>query len=425
MGLLRIVSFIFIASILLIGGDIFPLDTADAKGGKGKTSQQIKGKAAGTGKAKTSVSKSGRTAQGAGAKGISGKAKKKGKSQGGTNQGTKKTTTSKNKKLIEKLNKDRQGKIPNSIKTPHEPAKQDKDNRATMGKSRIQSRASLPSKSSKAALGKSPEAGISKQSVRSAFAAGKSKVRAGLHKAPASLKNIFKVNPVKQVGTRLHGKNRKAVHPRAGSSISRKFQATGPPKGKANAPFTQFKGRVGQAWKAAKNWASKNSEARTSKTIQKASKVKVDPSKHPKTLNVKLANRDIKLEADPNRTTTVLGRYDGGTKKVFRALAMKGARIPKNFDFGPKKGGYNLLNTPKAAFKNQMQHFKEYNKPFLDQAIKRGDKIVTTHDPTIRENLFDKVKKNETRLTTYGLEVRYLEQKGFRYDHQSASFIKD
>ncbi len=48
---------------------------------------------------------------------------------------------------------------------------------------------------------------------------------------------------------------------------------------------------------------------------------------------------------------------------------------PKTTDFDAKPGGFDLLNTPDGYYKTPDQFWDEYNKPFLDDAISRGDSI--------------------------------------------------
>lgn len=53
----------------------------------------------------------------------------------------------------------------------------------------------------------------------------------------------------------------------------------------------------------------------------------------------------------------------------------------KNLDFGAKLGGFNVLNCPDHVLVSTMQFWNEYNIPFLDQAIARGDIITLATNP--------------------------------------------
>lgn len=64
---------------------------------------------------------------------------------------------------------------------------------------------------------------------------------------------------------------------------------------------------------------------------------------------------DLKLTADPNKTTTVLGTFKDDTGDIINEL-----KLPKSTDFGPRKGGFNLLNTPDDLYKTPGQFWSEY-----------------------------------------------------------------
>lgn len=55
---------------------------------------------------------------------------------------------------------------------------------------------------------------------------------------------------------------------------------------------------------------------------------------------------------------------------------------PKSYDFGDKKGGFNILNIPDNVAKNfEGAFWDSYNRPFLDDAISRGDDIALATIP--------------------------------------------
>ncbi|MBQ8044653.1 MAG: hypothetical protein IJ272_11025 [Clostridia bacterium] len=84
--------------------------------------------------------------------------------------------------------------------------------------------------------------------------------------------------------------------------------------------------------------------------------------------------------------------------------------MPKNTNFSGNKGGFNLLNTPDEFYKTADQFWNEYNKPFLDEAIKRGDEIIMA-TPLTSKNL----RIDGDTLTGYGREYEYLKKHGYKY----------
>ena len=122
-----------------------------------------------------------------------------------------------------------------------------------------------------------------------------------------------------------------------------------------------------------------------------------------KTLTYKTTS-GIKLTSVPQKTTTVLGRYDSDTKNIIKELG-----VPKSTDFSGNKGGFNLLNTPDELYKTPEQFWNEYNKPFLDSAIDRGDDILMA-TPINNNTLYTKTGE----LTGYGKEYFYLKSKGYK-----------
>ncbi|MBQ2701215.1 MAG: hypothetical protein IJF65_08695 [Clostridia bacterium] len=59
--------------------------------------------------------------------------------------------------------------------------------------------------------------------------------------------------------------------------------------------------------------------------------------------------------------------------------------------------GFNLLNTPDHLFRSPGQFRLQYNKPFLDAAIARGDVFLMATPPE-HNYLFDKYTNEETGL---------------------------
>ena len=113
----------------------------------------------------------------------------------------------------------------------------------------------------------------------------------------------------------------------------------------------------------------------------------------------------VVLEASPLKTTTILGSYVNDTRFIIEELGNV-----KSTDFGPRIGGYNVLNVPDNLYVAPKQFWNEYNKPWLDAAIARGDSILLATKPS-----FDTFKINsETSvlLSKYPLIDKY-ELSGF------------
>ncbi len=150
----------------------------------------------------------------------------------------------------------------------------------------------------------------------------------------------------------------------------------------------------------------------------------------PKTLNY-VSSNGARLKVDPKRTTTVLGSYKKDMEHIIKELKLDLSYM-RNVDFAAKKGHFNVLNTPDSLYKgNDKLFFNRYNKPFLDKAVARGDRIAVVTKPTSRV-LYKKKNGEILRgpdgkplLTTFGREMQYLkETKGYRYDGKSQSMIK-
>ena len=132
-----------------------------------------------------------------------------------------------------------------------------------------------------------------------------------------------------------------------------------------------------------------------------------------------VTSNGLVLETTPNKTTTVLGTYKSDTAAILDELGNV-----KSLDFGPRDGGFNLLNTPDELYVSPNQFWNEYNKPWLDNAIVRNDifKIATepTWDNLTRVNMFT----GKTELTGFGREYTYLKNHGYYFDAVTKTMIK-
>lgn len=182
----------------------------------------------------------------------------------------------------------------------------------------------------------------------------------------------------------------------------------------------------------AKNYAANN--VKKSGTDYTATSSKENPNTDWRTLNRLNANagesgnntklnyvtsNGLVLETTPNKTTTVLGTYKSDTGSILDELGNV-----KSLDFGPRDGGFNLLNTPDELYVSPNQFWNEYNKPWLDNAIARDDifKIATepTWDNLTRINMFT----GKTELTGFGREYTYLKKHGYSFDAVTKTMFK-
>jgi hypothetical protein len=74
------------------------------------------------------------------------------------------------------------------------------------------------------------------------------------------------------------------------------------------------------------------------------------------------------LVPNPDKTTTVLGRFEENMEGIIKDQL----KLPKGSDFGPKPGGFNVLNVEDDLAKASKDLWKDFNQPFLDKAIARG-----------------------------------------------------
>jgi len=83
------------------------------------------------------------------------------------------------------------------------------------------------------------------------------------------------------------------------------------------------------------------------------------------------------------KVNTILGRFNPHIKDLFDELGSF-----KNIGLGETPGGINLLNRPDGLY-NPSTWWDEFNKPWLDKAIERGDKIILATIPARNADLID------------------------------------
>ena len=132
-----------------------------------------------------------------------------------------------------------------------------------------------------------------------------------------------------------------------------------------------------------------------------------------------VTSNGLVLETTENKTTTVLGTFKSDTSAILDELGNV-----KSLDFGPKDGGFNLLNTPDELYISPNQFWREYNKPWLDNAIARNDIFKIATEPTwnnlTRVNMFT----GKIELTGFGREYTYLKRHGYYFDTVTKTMSK-
>jgi hypothetical protein len=127
----------------------------------------------------------------------------------------------------------------------------------------------------------------------------------------------------------------------------------------------------------------------------------------------------ITIVYNPNKTTTILGSYVKDMAKIIDEL-----EYPKTLDFEDKKGGFNLLNAPDSLNASSKQFWQQYNKPFLDKAIQRGDEFILVTTPT--NNTLNRTLPDGSIVRSgFGREFDYLKSRGYRYDASTNKMTKD
>ena len=141
-----------------------------------------------------------------------------------------------------------------------------------------------------------------------------------------------------------------------------------------------------------------------------------DGDKHASAVFTHRPTSGFELKANPNKTTTVLGRYFSDTKHIIEEL-----NLPKSIDFSGNQGGFNLLNIPDALAADGNRFWDNYNRPFLDLAIERGDDIFMATG--LKENNLIDVETG--KYTGYGQEYYYLRDRGYAYDKATGMMVKE
>jgi RHS repeat-associated protein len=118
----------------------------------------------------------------------------------------------------------------------------------------------------------------------------------------------------------------------------------------------------------------------------------------------------VELVGQRGKTSTILGSYRSDMKKIVEEMGNV-----KSLDFGPKPGGFNVLNVPDKLYKTPAQFWDDFNKPWLDLAISRGDNFIFATKPAwgkgsvlTRPNATSKLE-----LSGFGKEYLHVRKSGF------------
>jgi len=127
------------------------------------------------------------------------------------------------------------------------------------------------------------------------------------------------------------------------------------------------------------------------------------------------------LKASPGKTTTVLGNYKQDMQYIIDELGNV-----KSTDFGPNDGGFNVLNVPDEKYVGMTrEHFWEkHNRPWLDNAIDRGDDIVLATKPEGRVMKSFNKTTGEWEPSGFAREYQYLIDNGYHYDSVANIMVK-
>ena len=132
-----------------------------------------------------------------------------------------------------------------------------------------------------------------------------------------------------------------------------------------------------------------------------------------------VTSNGLEIEATSGRTTTILGTYNSDTAAIIDELGNV-----KSLDFGPRVGGFNVLNTPDELYISSEQFWKEYNKPWLDNVVQRNDIIKIATEPTYSNLHRINNETGELELTGFGREFMYLiETYNYTYDPVTKTMI--
>ena len=103
----------------------------------------------------------------------------------------------------------------------------------------------------------------------------------------------------------------------------------------------------------------------------------------------------------------------------------------KSADFGPRLGGFNVLNVPDNLYVTPKQFWAEYNKPWLSNAIERGDNFLMATRPAfevadVKTGFSVLARPNPVtgKMELSGFGREYLEMRRTGYTYQNGVMVK-
>jgi hypothetical protein len=154
-------------------------------------------------------------------------------------------------------------------------------------------------------------------------------------------------------------------------------------------------------------------------------KVKSDPDEVLKwagvlrTIENFIPSSGTKLLGKENKTTTLLGRWLPDMSEVKKHLVQKEFNVGTEFGTVTEcKGGFNFLNIPDELANASSDFFEQYNKPWLQKAIERGDEIILTTRPI---NINDYISATGELKGMYTKELRYLVLQNYKPSNLTVS----
>ncbi|MGO3183427.1 MAG: hypothetical protein ACTIJ9_11400 [Aequorivita sp.] len=125
------------------------------------------------------------------------------------------------------------------------------------------------------------------------------------------------------------------------------------------------------------------------------------------------------LVGNPEKTTTILGRWVGDMENIKPSMLPKEMNVGTAFgEVAENPGGFNFLDVPQKLY-DPDTFFELYNKPWLDAAINRGDDIILATKPIFKGRVID--VKTGNLIGAYAEELQYLVRQNYKPINLSAS----
>lgn len=156
-----------------------------------------------------------------------------------------------------------------------------------------------------------------------------------------------------------------------------------------------------------------------------------------------LPNRTI--YSDPKKTTTIIGKWSGELSELFQVSHSGDFNIYLISGKFDNKGGFNLLSIEDwSKIKNELEVkgiksgtkefddyiWDNYNRPWIESAMQRGDNIILWSDPNYKINLLKAFDNGDIGKTFYSRELDFIKLNAptYNYDYNkgiaSGNFTK-